>query len=124
MKTTNITYWITTAIVTLMMLFSAYNYLTADAMKQAFTHLGYPDYFRIELAVAKIIGALILIIPGIPKYLKVFAYVGFTITFISAFIAHIANGDPMSAVIAPLIFLLILGISFYTYEKKNRMVRH
>jgi len=28
----------------------------------------------------------------------------FAVTFISAFIAHIANGDPMSAAIMPLIF--------------------
>lgn len=52
MKTIKITYWITTAIVALMMTYSAYSYLTKEAMQQAFHHLGYPDYFRMELAIA------------------------------------------------------------------------
>jgi len=33
-------------------------------------HLGFPDYFRIELAFAKTIGALVLIIPKIPIRIK------------------------------------------------------
>src|SRR5688572_27290226 len=41
MKAIKITYWVTTAIVSLMMAFSAYAYLTQDAMRQAFHHLGY-----------------------------------------------------------------------------------
>jgi len=32
-----------------MMIFSAYYYLTKEAMQQGFHHLGYPDYFRVEL---------------------------------------------------------------------------
>ena len=50
MKAIKITYWVTTAIVALMMTYSAYAYLTQPAMLQAFHHLGYPGYFRMELA--------------------------------------------------------------------------
>jgi hypothetical protein len=63
MKTLKITYWATTVIVALMMTYSAYAYLTQAALLQAFQHLGFPDYFRIELAVAKLIGAALLLIP-------------------------------------------------------------
>jgi hypothetical protein len=63
MKAIKITYWISTALVALMMSFSAYAYVTNPTAKQGFQHLGYPDYFRIELAVAKLIGALVLLVP-------------------------------------------------------------
>lgn len=115
-KTIKIIYWISTAIVSLMMIFSTYSYLTNDTIKGAFQHLGFPDYFRIELAIAKLLGALILIIP-IKGLIKEWAYAGFTITFISAFIAHTASGDPVNNRVGPIIFLVVLAISYFTYSK-------
>jgi hypothetical protein len=47
-------------------------------MKGAFTHLGYPGYFRIELTVAKALGVLALLLPGVPRKAKEFAYFGFS----------------------------------------------
>ena len=119
MKTNKIIYWVTTGIIAGMMLFSAYAYLTNEQMKGAFVHLGFPDYFRVELAVAKIIGALILLVPGIPKLVKEFAYFGFAITFVSAFIAHSASGDPVSVAMTPLLFLAVLAISYFFSFKTN-----
>jgi uncharacterized membrane protein YphA (DoxX/SURF4 family) len=118
MKATKITYWITTAIVALMMLYSASAYLTQPAMAAAFKHLGYPDYFRIELAIAKIIGAILLLAPLAPR-VKEWAYAGFAITFISAFIAHSASGDPVSYRAMPVIFLVLLIVSYLTYHKQK-----
>jgi hypothetical protein len=63
MKKEKIIYWSTTGIITAMMLFSAYGYFTNQEMKGAFVHLGFPGYFRIELGVMKILGALALILP-------------------------------------------------------------
>lgn len=117
MKTNKIIYWITTGIVAVMMLYSAYAYLTSEGMKAAFVHLGFPDYFRVELAIAKIIGALVLLVPGIPKIVKQFAYFGFALTFVSAFIAHTASGDPMSVAIMPLLFLGVLTVSYFFFLK-------
>jgi len=118
MKKNKIIYWTATGIVGAMMLFSAYGYLTIEEMKNGFVHLGFPDYFRIELATAKMIGALVLLIPFIPKQIKDAAYAGFAITFISAFIAHTSSGDPLSVAIMPLIFLGILIVSFI-YSNKS-----
>ena len=56
--------------------------------KEGIRHLGYPDYFRIELVIFKVIGALVLILPMAPARLKEWAYAGFGITMISAFISH------------------------------------
>ena len=115
-KTMKITYWISTAIVSLMMIFYAYSYFTNPEVKQGFQHLGFPDYFRVELAIAKILGAIILLAP-IKGQVKEWAYAGFAITFISAFIAHSASGDPINNRIGPIVFLVVLALSYFTYHK-------
>ncbi|MCW3463481.1 DoxX family protein [Chitinophaga nivalis] len=117
MKKNKIIFWITTGLISIMMLFSALSYLTNPEIKQGFHHLGFPDYFRIELAVAKILGTLVLIIPAVPKQLKEFAYAGFGFTFISAAIAHFSSGDPTSVVTAPFLFIILLVVSYIHYHK-------
>jgi hypothetical protein len=116
MKTARITYWFTTCIVALMMVYSAYAYLTNTAMQQAFTHLGYPQYFRVQLALAKIIGAVLLLVP-VGARLKEWVYAGFAFTFISAFIAHTSAGDPVNYRVMPLVFLAVLTVSYITYHR-------
>jgi len=116
MKATKITHWILTAIVALMMYYSAFAYLTNPQMAGAFKHLGYPDYFRIELAIAKMIGATLLLIPVAPRA-KEWTYAGFIIVFISAFVAHTCSGDPVNYRIMPVIFLALLVGSYITYHK-------
>ena len=119
MKATKITYWVTTSIITLMMLYSAYAYLTQPMMEQAFHHLGYPDYFRVELALAKIAGAILLIAPAAPR-VKEWVYAGFIITFISAFIAHTVSGDPTANRVMVLVFIGLLTASYVTYHRKSQ----
>ncbi|MGG9963043.1 DoxX family protein [Ferruginibacter sp. SUN106] len=120
MKKNTIIYWVATGIFSFMMLFSAYSYITKPEMAAAFKHLGFPDYFRIELAIAKISGALVLIIPQIPVKIKEWAYAGFGITFISATIAHFVSGDPANYVSMPIIFLAVLIVSNVFLYKKNK----
>ena len=117
MKTNKIIYWAVTGIVSAAMLFSAFSYLINQEMKAAFIHLGFPAYFRVELAIAKIIGVLLLLIPFVNKELKDMAYVGFAITFVSAFIAHTSSGDPLSVAIMPLLFLSLLVVSLIYRNK-------
>jgi hypothetical protein len=116
MKTNQIIFWLTTGIIGLMMVFSAYLYLTSPQLAEAFIHLGFPSYFRIELAIAKILGAIILLIPQIPARIKEWAYAGFAITFVSAIVAHIALNDSF---IPPLVFLVLLGVSNFYYHRLN-----
>jgi len=117
MKTNKIIFWSSTILLVVMMLFSAYNYLTNEQIKGAFVHLGFPSYFRIELAVAKILGAIVLLLPFASQTLKTIAYAGFGITFISAFIAHVSSGDPFSYAFMPLLFFVVLIVS-YLYSNK------
>lgn len=116
MKKNKIIYWTTTGIVSLMMLFSAYLYVTSPEVEAGFRTMGFPDYFRLELSVAKVLGALVLLVPMAPYALKFAAYVGFVIVFISAAIAHLSIGDGPGAVM-PLLFLGLLVVSYIFYRK-------
>ena len=122
MKANKIIYWITTGIVGAMMLFSAYSYYTNPQVADGFKHLGFPDYFRVELAIAKITGALILLIPFVPIRIKEWAYAGFGITFISAAIAHINSNDTTAMIITPLVMLAILIVSNIYLHKQGKTV--
>jgi hypothetical protein len=85
-------FWIATAMFCLQMAFTAYAQLQLPQVATAFIHLGFPPYFRVELAWAKLAGIVMLLAP-VPARLKEWAYAGFAITLISALIAHFAVGD-------------------------------
>ena len=91
-KAKTIVYWIVTALFCLQMSFTAYAQLRLPQVAEAFTHLGFPDYFRMELSWAKLLGVVLLLAPA-PARLKEWAYAGFAITLASAIIAHLALGD-------------------------------
>lgn len=119
MKKDKIIYWITTGIIALMMLFSAYAYFADPKVTEGFQKMGFPNWFRIELGLAKAIAALVLIVPQIPVRVKEWAYAGLGITFISAAIAHYNLGDT-PGMAAPLIFFVILAVSnIYLHKIKN-----
>src|SRR2546425_9999516 len=118
-----IVYWTTTAIVCAVMVFSIINFTFIDRFpfsEGAFVHLGLPNYFRTELTIAKALGVLALLVPGVPAKVKEFAYFGFAITLISASFAHFSSGDARISVlfiIDPLIFLGLLSVSDFHFNK-------
>jgi hypothetical protein len=89
-------YWIVTALFCLQMGFTAYAQLNLPQVAQMFTHLGFPDYFRVELSWAKLLGIVVLLAP-VPARLKEWAYAGFAINLASGVIAHLAVGDGVDA---------------------------
>ena len=91
-KTTTIIYWVVTGLFCLQMSFTAYAQLRLPQVAQAFEHLGFPAYFRVELSLAKLLGVVLLLAP-VPPRLKEWAYAGFAIDLVSAVIAHLAVGD-------------------------------
>lgn len=115
MKATKITYIISTGLISFAMAFSTYAYLANPKLKWAFAHLGFPDYFRIELAIAKLLAAIALWVPI--RLVKETAYVGLTISFISAFIAHIVVDDSFAHIIYPICVWAILIVSYVTNQK-------
>ena len=85
-------FWLVTALFCLQMGFTAYAQLSLPQVAEAFTRLGFPDYFRVELAWAKLLGVVLLLAP-VPARLKEWVYAGCAITLGSALIAHFAVGD-------------------------------
>jgi hypothetical protein len=91
-KVETIVFWIVTALFCLQISFTAYAGLRLPQVAEAFTHLGFPAYFRVELSWAKFLGVVLLLVPAPPR-LKEWAYAGFAIDLASALVAHFAVGD-------------------------------
>jgi hypothetical protein len=107
-----ITYWVSTGIIAALSLFAAFGYLSGSPQSvQGFSHLGYPQQLRIILGIAKPLGAIALLVPGLPR-LKEWAYAGFTFAWVCAFVAHSLVHD--SSAFMPLILLLLLAASYWT----------
>ncbi|HEX2341982.1 MAG TPA: DoxX family protein [Vicinamibacterales bacterium] len=85
-------FWIATALFCLQIGFTAYAQLRLSVVAEAFAHLGFPDYFRVELAWAKLLGVVVLL-ALVAARLKEWAYAGFAITLVSALVAHFSVGD-------------------------------
>ncbi|PYX95473.1 MAG: DoxX family protein [Acidobacteria bacterium] len=106
-------YWLTTGLVAAMSAFAAYAYLTKSPQAvQGFAHVGYPQQLRVLLGIAKLLGAIALVVPGLPK-LKEWAYAGFTFAWIAACVAHYLAKDGAEAFL-PLVLLVLLAISYVT----------
>jgi uncharacterized membrane protein YphA (DoxX/SURF4 family) len=114
MKTNKIVYWICTGLVAAFMLMSGFMYLSkTPQVVEGFKTLGYPDFFRVILGVAKITGAVALVVPGF-NTIKEWAYAGFTFVFIGAIWTHISTGTPF---IGAVIALLLLMGSYWFHHK-------
>jgi hypothetical protein len=114
-----VTYWVVTIIVSVLSIFAGFTYLTASPESvQGFAHVGYPQQLRVMLGIAKICGAVTLVVPGF-ALLKEWAYAGFTFTWIAAVVAHYLAGDGPT-VFAPLTFLVLLGISYVTRPESRK----
>jgi DoxX-like family len=119
MKTDKIIYWVTTSIIFLMEGVIPALTSQSEFAKQGISHLGYPPYFGNALVVFKVLGALSLILPQVPKRFKELAYAGFTFNFLFASISHfVVDGFGFQGIL-PLLFLGVLATSFMYYEKLN-----
>ena len=104
-------YWITTALVSLMLFASALSYIFHQGTINGVQDLGFPDYFRIQLAIMKLAAAFILIMPFFAPWIKEWAYIGAAMFLITAIVAHTAHGDPWFLNAINLFFLAILFTS-------------
>lgn len=118
MKKDKMIYWAATGIIFLFDTVMPALTSHTELAKQGIAHLGYPDYFRIQLTVFKIIGGLLLVLPFVPSRYKEWAYVGFGISFISAFIGHwVVDGFNDGQTLFPPVIFGILTVSYVYYHK-------
>lgn len=84
---------------------------------QGITGLGYPLYFVTILVVFKVLGSLALIIPQVPARVKEWAYAGFTIDFVCAFISIWVVAGLSAMTFFPLVVLAVLVVSYVSWNK-------
>lgn len=115
MKTNRIVFYVSTGLLTALMLFSASMYVfNHEEIVKAFTSFGFPTYIIYPLAFAKVMGLIALWFFQKKRVIE-WAYAGFFFNFVLAFFAHymIGDGEQMGALVA-----LVLLIVSYIFSKK------
>ena len=107
----NAIYWSSTALVSAMVLLSAFTYFFHEPTIKGVRALGFPDFFRIQLAILKLIGATVLLLPHVPLPVKEWAYAGIGLFFITAIVAHTAHGDSIVLSLISVVFFALLVVS-------------
>ena len=118
MKKQNILYWILTGIMGAFMLMgSIADVLQVPSALAWFSHLGYPSYLLPFIGVAKTLGVIAVLAPGVRR-LKEWAYAGLVFDLTGALYSHLSVGDSVAGWIFPVIGLLLVGGSYAFYRKK------
>jgi hypothetical protein len=118
-KGLTIGYWVATGLFCLQMTFTAYAQLKGlQGASEGMRHLGFPDYFRIELGWFKLAGVIALLAP-VPARAKEWAYAGFFITLVSALIAHFSVGDGPEAWGFAAVTLVLWVVSYFCWRAKT-----
>jgi hypothetical protein len=115
-KRTVMAFWAVTALLCLQLAFTGYAQLRLPQVAAAFTHLGFPDFFRVGLSFAKFAGVLVLLAP-VPARLKEWAYAGFAFDLASAIVAHLAVGDGPQAWGWPAGTGVLWGLSYVSWRR-------
>ena len=117
-----VAYWISTAIVSAMLLM-ALTYLTGgEQVVSGFRRSGYPQHLRIVLGIAKPAAGIVLLLPRLPL-LKEWAYAGSAFALVMASIAAYSAGDGPQAWSLPLVVLFVLVVSYSTRPASRRLTR-
>lgn len=119
MKNTKLLYWLFTALFAALMLFSAIPNIICNDDSVKFIHdmLGYPVYIIPFIGIAKFLGVVILLIPGL-KSMKEWAYAGLFFDLAGAIYSNIAVAGKVDPMMLTLLFWIVPGILSYYYWKK------
>lgn len=123
MKRKALGYWVCTLVIALLFLsggiMQAMRSPTAIA---GMTHLGYPVHFAVLLGIWKILGAIVILLPGF-ALVKEWAYAGIFIDLTGASVAHTAAGDGAGNIIAPLVLTVIVVASWLLRPASRTLTR-
>lgn len=117
MKRDKILFWVTTGLIFLFQGVLEVALSSTGMMQAGIRALGYPDYFGIMLVVFKVLGVLALVIPTVPARVKEWAYAGFGIDFIAAFVSIVAVNGFTGELVLPVVFMGILVVSYTAYHR-------
>jgi uncharacterized membrane protein YphA (DoxX/SURF4 family) len=109
-------YWIITGLMaSFMLMASVPDILRIPQAVEIFTHLGYPTYLLPFVGIAKTLGVIAILIPGMPR-LKEWAYAGLVFDLIGALYSHLSVGDPPSAWAMAVVGLVLVTGSYVLYR--------
>jgi uncharacterized membrane protein HdeD (DUF308 family) len=119
-KTINILYWVFTVLFAGMMILSAVGGISPNAETLKFMHdmLGYPAYFVTFISVAKIAGAVAILIPGFKK-IKEWAYAGLFFDLAGALVSVTATSNKFDPSSLFILLPVALGILSYIFWNKK-----
>lgn len=107
-----IAFWVATIFGPASFVIGGYLHLTRDPQVMAtLAHLGYPVYFATIMGVWKLLGAIAIVVPGMPR-LKEWAYAGFFFDLTGAAATRAFVGDGAADILAPLVFLALVAASW------------
>ncbi|MGH2563608.1 MAG: DoxX family protein [Ginsengibacter sp.] len=120
LKTINTTYWVSTIIFAALMIFSAAGGLqpSQQAIQLIHDSLGYPVYFIQFISFAKLLGCIVILIPGLNR-IKEWAYAGLFFDLIGAIYSAIAIAGSFDPMMLSMLIWIVAGIlSYYFWHKK------
>jgi uncharacterized membrane protein YphA (DoxX/SURF4 family) len=82
--------------------------------------LGYPPYLATIMGVAKLIAAVIVVAPALPR-LKEWAYAGILINMVGAIASHLATHGSPAAIVAPAVFAGLALLSWRGRPPSRRL---
>ena len=120
MNKTKTLYWIFTALFSAAMIFTAVPdvMLSADAVTFMKDHLGFPNYFTFFIGIAKILGSIVILIPGL-KTLKEWAYAGLAFDLAGAIYSVISVDGFQPQMLIMLIWVVLFVLSYVFYRKTS-----
>lgn len=120
-KTTNLIYWISTIVFAALMIFSAAGGLQPSQQAIQLMHdgLGYPVYFIQFISIAKLIGSVAILIPGLNRSLKEWAYAGLFFDLAGAVYSGVASSGKFDPMMLTMVIWILPGIVSYYYWHKR-----
>ena len=116
-----IAYWITTLLGPASFVIGGILFLSrAEQPLTQLAHLGYPPYLLYILGIWKILGAIVVVVPGLPL-LKEWAYAGFFFELTGAAASHALAGDGAREIVQPLVFLALVAASWWLRPASRRI---
>jgi len=119
-KSVHLIYWIATIVFVGLILFASVGGIKPSENVITIFHdgLGYPIYFIRFISIAKVLGCIAILIPGLMS-IKEWAYAGLFFDLAGAVYSGIAVSDKFDPMILTLLIWIVPGVvSYYFWRKK------
>lgn len=122
-KTTKVLYWVFTILFSGLMIFSSVGGIepSEQAVEMIHKGMGFPIPFIQFISWAKIIGAVAILVPGLPKTIKEWAYAGLFFDLTGAVFSIIVAFGFNAGMLGMVMWFATGILSYYYWVKKGRV---